>query len=98
MDLQLIPRLLEILDDSKFEVIPTLARDVVNLRFNLDNVSDVVKVHFTDINGRLLHGAIEQNVQNQTYTYNVSDYSMGTYFISFETREGVRTKKFVVGR
>ncbi len=85
-----------ILDESKFELFPTLTGNEVNLRFDLDKVSDIVKLRITDVNGRLLHAAVEQNVQNQTFSFDVHHYSAGTYFLSFETREGVRTKKFVV--
>ncbi|MEL6866534.1 MAG: PA domain-containing protein, partial [Bacteroidota bacterium] len=76
---------IEVLDEAKFSVFPTISNTEVNVQFNLDRISDVVKLRITDINGRLIASRVERQVQDQTVTFNTSAYPAGAYFINMET-------------
>ncbi len=88
----------EPLDQSKVALSPNPATDVVNLELQLDKVADEINLRVLDFTGQLISYQIVKNVQSGTFPVDVSNLAAGTYFLSIETPEGYRAKKFVVIR
>jgi PA domain/Secretion system C-terminal sorting domain len=84
------------LDDRKVSVSPVPASNSVNLELDLDHVAPEVEVRILDFTGRIVSTRILENVQNGRYGFNVSQMANGTYFMSINTPEGFRSKKFQV--
>lgn len=88
----------EPLDNSKVAVSPNPATSTVNLELSLDQTADVVEVRILDFTGRMVSMRQLENVQNGTFSFDVSKLPVGNYFLSITTPEGFRSKKFQVAR
>ncbi|MBI5916267.1 MAG: T9SS type A sorting domain-containing protein [Bacteroidetes bacterium] len=88
----------EPLDDSKVVVSPNPATSTVNLELSLDQVAAVVEVRILDFTGRMVSMRQLENVQDGTFSFDVSKMPVGNYFLSITTPEGFRSKKFQVAR
>ncbi len=86
------------LDDSKVSVSPNPTSNTVNLELDLENTATEVEVRILDFTGRLVSSRILDNVQKGRYSFDVSKMATGTYFMSINTPEGFRSKKFQVMR
>jgi len=86
----------EPLDDNKVTLTPTPASKNVNLELRLDNVAEEVDVRIYDFTGRMVSNRTLENVQEGRYSFDVSRYANGTYFMAINTPEGFRSKKFQV--
>ncbi len=84
------------LDDRKVSVSPVPAANTVNLELDLDHVASEVEVRILDFTGRIVSTRTLENVQKGRYGFNVSQMANGTYFMSINTPEGFRSKKFQV--
>ncbi|HFA51452.1 MAG TPA: T9SS type A sorting domain-containing protein [Bacteroidetes bacterium] len=88
----------EVLDQSKVALSPSPASTQINLELELEKVADEVNVRILDFTGRLVNHQVFENVQSGNFSFDVSSLAVGTYFMSIETPEGYRAKKFVVVR
>lgn len=86
------------LDDGKVVVSPNPASRSVNLELSLENTADVVEVVIFDFTGRMVSSRTLDNVQKGRFSFDVSNLANGTYFMSINTPEGFRSKKFQVVR
>jgi hypothetical protein len=86
------------LDEHKMAVSPNPSSTNVNLELLLDNVAPAVEVKMLDFTGRLISSRQLDNVLKGRYSFDVSKLPNGTYFLSVNTPEGFRSKKFVVMR
>jgi flagellar hook assembly protein FlgD len=86
------------LDDRKVSVSPNPTSNTVNLELDLENTATEVEVRILDFTGRLVSSRILDNVQKGRYSFDVSKMATGTYFMSINTPEGFRSKKFQVIR
>ncbi len=84
------------LEDQKISLSPNPASKSVNLEFDLNQVATEVEVLTFDFTGRLVGSRSLENVQKGRYPFDVSKLPNGTYFMSVNTPEGFRSKKFVV--
>jgi len=87
---------LEVLADSKVNVLPNPATDYVQLQLKLDNLADLVEVGILNIDGQLMQVEKLKNVREGTFNFDVANLAAGTYFLSIKTPEGWRSKKFIV--
>ncbi|NJN77821.1 MAG: T9SS type A sorting domain-containing protein [Saprospiraceae bacterium] len=85
-----------VLDNAKINVFPNPTTEFLTVDLELDNISEAVEVKITDVNGRVLATQNFSNVQNDKFTFDVSDYAAGNYFIRVQTEEGFKTKHFSV--
>lgn len=86
------------LDESRLTIFPNPASDLMSYQIDLENTSANVAVMVTDVAGKSLYTKIHNNVQAETFTLNVASYPAGTYFLTVNTDEGVKTKRFSVAR
>ncbi|MCF8246165.1 MAG: T9SS type A sorting domain-containing protein [Saprospiraceae bacterium] len=86
------------LDDHKIAVSPNPTTNNINLELALDNPATEVEVHILDFTGRLVSSRTLDHVQKGRYSFDVSKLATGTYFMSVNTPEGFRSKKFQVIR
>lgn len=84
------------LDEHKIAVSPNPSATNVNLELLLDQVAPTVEVNIMDFTGRLVSRRQLDNVHKGRYSFDVSKLPNGTYFMSVNTPEGFRSKKFVV--
>ncbi|HMQ46126.1 MAG TPA: T9SS type A sorting domain-containing protein [Saprospiraceae bacterium] len=87
---------LPVLAADRFTMMPNPATELVNLQFDLENISEQVQVKVIDMMGKVVMSAQYENVQQDTRVLNVSQLPTGTYLVSVLTQEGYRTKKLVV--
>lgn len=85
-----------LLEDMKVKVLPNPATDHVNISFDLDQVASEVNIGILDMSGKMIGQQRLENVLNETFRFDVSDFAAGTYFLSIMTPEGYRSEKFVV--
>lgn len=86
------------LNEHKIAVSPNPSSTNVNLELLLDNVAPAVEVNILDFTGSLVSSRQLENVSKGRYSFDVSKLPNGTYFLSVNTPEGFRSKKFVVMR
>jgi hypothetical protein len=85
------------LPEESLTFFPNPASDKLNVRLSLDEPT-LANVTLADLNGRvILIDEIQQAHQN-SLEYNVSNLPAGTYLVRVATKEGTKTKKFVVVR
>lgn len=85
------------LPDNALTFYPNPVSDKLNVQLSLENPA-LANVTLADLNGRVILIDEIQNAQNDTREYNVSNLPSGTYLIRVATKEGTKTKKFVVQR
>lgn len=85
------------LSDNALTFYPNPVSDKLNVQLSLENPA-LANVTLADLNGRVILIDEIQNAQNDTREYNVSNLPSGTYLIRVATKEGTKTKKFVVQR
>jgi len=86
------------LDDQKVSISPNPASSTVNLDIALDNAASEVDVSILDFTGRQVSSRTLDHVQKGRFAFDVSKLPNGTYFMSINTPEGFRSKKFQVIR
>jgi hypothetical protein len=85
------------LPDNSLTFFPNPVSDKLNVQLSLDKPA-LANVTLADLNGRvILIDEIENAYQNKR-EYNVSNLPAGTYIVRVATKEGTKTKKFVVQR
>ena len=76
------------LDEDKISISPNPASDFVNLQLDLVDVADQVRVDIINYDGKIVETRVFDNVQNNNFEFNVSDFPAGHYFFSVKTPEG----------
>ena len=85
-------------EDNKIAVFPNPASDMINLKLELTDVFEEGVVKITDATGKVMSVRSYDNIQNELFTYDVSQYAAGTYFVQFISEAGNRTTRFTVVR
>ncbi len=83
------------LPESSLSFFPNPASSTLNVDLNLD-APTLANVTIADINGRVIQIDEIENAQNQNRQYDVSSLPNGTYIVRLATKQGTKTKKFVV--
>lgn len=86
------------LEDYKVTLSPNPTSNNINLDLALDNVASEVEVRILDFTGRMVSNRTLDNVQKGRFSFDVSNLANGTYFMSINTPEGFRSRKFQVMR
>lgn len=81
-------------EGMNLSVFPNPANDVLNVNLELEEAANVTYV-VTDIAGRVLTMATQNNVTVATSTIDVSALSAGVYFVTAKTDKKETTSKFV---
>jgi phosphodiesterase/alkaline phosphatase D-like protein len=81
----------ESIDLTDLKIFPNPVKD--NLSIDIGNLAELnVKLSIIDINGRVLYN---ENLKNTITTVDISNYSLGLYFVKIETSIGSKKLKFV---
>lgn len=83
-------------DSHKIDIFPNPASEMINLKLELDQMFEEAVVKISDATGKVISVRSYDNIQNEIFTYDVSQYAAGTYFIQFISEEGNRTERFTV--
>lgn len=83
------------LPDNSLTFFPNPASDKLNVTISLEEPA-LANVTIADLNGRVIMIDDIQNAYQQTLDYDVSGLASGTYLVRIATKEGTKTKKFVV--
>ena len=89
---------LELLDASKVSLFPNPVGDQLNVKLDLTDNSENVRIIITDLTGKHMLNQRFENVRSQTFDFNVSSFANGAYLMNIITDEGFRVDKFVVNR
>jgi hypothetical protein len=85
------------LQEAELSLTPNPATDVLNLQLQLkQTMLDDLQISINDMMGRLMHSEKQQNVQTGQFTFDVSSYPAGTYFMQLQSENGLRALKFIV--
>jgi hypothetical protein len=85
------------LPESVMTVFPNPAQDVLNLEVSFDNATDA-SITIADINGRVIKMDDRSGLTKEVLTYQIPQLAAGTYLVRIATKEGTKTKKFVVAK
>lgn len=83
------------LPDNALNFFPNPANSTLNVEIDLETPA-LANVTIADLNGRVIQIDEIENAFKQSKQYDVADLPNGTYIIRIATKEGTKTKKFVV--
>ncbi|MBI5916400.1 MAG: T9SS type A sorting domain-containing protein [Bacteroidetes bacterium] len=83
------------LPDSAIEFYPNPASTTLNVDISLEKPA-LANITLADLNGRVILIDEVLNAQKESRQYDVSALPSGTYLVRIATKEGTKTKKFVV--
>ncbi len=83
-------------DDNKMTVAPNPASSQIALNLDLVETHNDAIVRIIDITGQVVQEHFYNNVQNETFDYNVSQFAAGSYYIHFISEGGSKAVPFVV--
>lgn len=81
-------------DNAVLSIYPNPANNHLNIEVEFDGLVDVQYI-ITDVSGRVVYLNKSKQVSAEIHTVDVSNLSMGVYFITAETAQGVSTKRFI---
>lgn len=88
---------LQLAADNTIELYPTPTNDWLRVHLNLVEAQSV-ELRLFDATGRLMNIRNFQQLQEQTFEYDVNNFAAGIYFLQVRTENGARTLKFVVDK
>jgi hypothetical protein len=83
------------LPENSFTLSPNPASDHVNAKLHFDKPNNVNFV-IADIQGRVLQFESHKGVSKESFDFNTSKLTPGTYLMRISTDDGTKTKKFVI--
>jgi hypothetical protein len=83
------------LPDYTLQLSPNPASDFIRAKVNFEK-SNNVNFMITDIQGRVLQFESKKGVTKESFDFNTSKLTPGTYLFRISTEEGTRTKKFII--
>jgi len=75
---------------------PNPAISYIQLNVNLEEVAQDAQVQIMNAVGQRVFTANEGAIQNNSFTYDVTDLAAGQYFLVLKTEEGSATRPFSV--
>lgn len=86
----------EILEDATVTIFPSPADKDMTVDIELAQAYDNASVSIIDASGKMLSTQQFTSLQSERISYNTTNWTNGTYFLRVATKEGVKTKNFVV--
>ena len=80
------------------EVFPNPVSQVLNLSFDLQEVSKQTEVKLVSMEGKIIDHQIYTSIQNQQVSMNISTYTPGNYLLMITTDQGLKTKQITIAR
>jgi len=81
--------------ENELTVYPNPATDVLNIQVS-ENSAQTARLNIANLNGKLLRNEVVSVNPNGLVKLDVSDLKMGTYILSFQTSEGLKSRKIVI--
>jgi Secretion system C-terminal sorting domain len=85
------------LADAALSIFPNPTAELLNLEVRFEKATDAT-ITLADATGKVISVEDKTGLTNETISYNISQYETGTYFARIATKEGTKTKQFVVIR
>lgn len=83
--------------ENVIELYPTPTNDWLRVHLDLVEMQSV-ELRLFDATGRLLNVRNFQQLQEQTFQYDVNNFAAGIYFLQVRAEKGIRTLKFIVDK
>ncbi len=83
------------LPETAFNVLPNPVRETLHLAVQFDQPTDAT-ITIADLSGRVITYQDRQGLTNEVLDYNLSYLPNGAYLARIATKEGTKTKKFVI--
>jgi hypothetical protein len=83
------------LPETAMNIVPNPVRETLNLAIDFEKPTDAT-ITIADISGRVLLTQDRSGLTNEVLSYPVAQLAPGTYLARIATKEGTKTKKFVV--
>ncbi len=77
-------------------IYPNPSNDILQVEVELTKTSKNAAIRIFDVNGNEISIKRIQNLKNQLFRYDVSNFANGTYFLNVLTDDGVKVEKFIV--
>lgn len=84
--------------DNKVNVFPSPASNYIDVALELTDVQREITIRVMDVSGKTIGQRQVNDVQNETYRFDVSTLPVGSYFLNLITPSGNRNVPFVVQR
>ncbi len=84
--------------ENKVELFPNPVNEILTVRFDLVEAAEEVTLRVTDATGRVISQSPFQNVQRNSFDFDVSNLASGVYYMNIITEAGHRTERFVVAK
>jgi hypothetical protein len=84
--------------NNKIIVAPNPVKDRLNVNFDLEKEVKYASIQVMDIHGKVYMTRELRNVKANIESFDVSRLASGTYFVYFQTEEGIRTVRFNVSQ
>lgn len=85
------------LPETVMNIVPNPVRESLNLAISFDQPTDAT-ITIADIDGRVIVTEDRPGLTNEMLSYQLPQLASGTYLARIATKEGTKTKKFVVQR
>jgi hypothetical protein len=86
------------LDDAQVHVFPNPAESIVNVDVSLREPSQFVELRLLDTRGQVIHSKVQEGVQNERFSFDISKLPTGAYILYIRTDEGHKARKITVQR
>lgn len=83
------------LPETVMNIVPNPVRETLNLAISFDQPTDAT-ITIADIDGRVITMEDRQGLTNEMLHYQLPQLASGTYLARIATKEGTKTKKFIV--
>jgi hypothetical protein len=83
------------LPDNALSIFPNPVNDMVRLKVDFNKATDAT-ITIAQLDGRVIRYENREGLTNETLSYQLPNLAAGTYLARVATKEGTKTKKFVV--
>lgn len=83
-------------DENLIAISPNPASDYINLSLDLVETHERAAIRIMDVSGKLIVEHKYENVQKETFSYDISNFASGTYFMHFISDLGMKSERFIV--
>jgi len=83
--------------DNILEVTPNPASEFVNINIDLVENNTNASLRVLDVTGKVIESRVFSSLQKEQLTFDVSNWTPGSYFVYLTTKDGIKSHHFIVG-
>lgn len=83
-------------ENNLIDIYPNPAQDKLNLSVELEKSYDEIQINIVGVDGKTVMSETLNNVQKNTYHFDIRNLNSGSYMLHLLTEDGQRTTRFVV--